>query len=203
MFVIGSCRVLGACRILTTVTKESYMQCHYLKEIIQAIRYLNGDIKVPEDAFRHKAATREAFNTAQTLVIEVSSIKFIEHNEVYYNLLQRTSKMKVMLSSVDDLHLNILELFNIIQKIKPTAKVVLVGHAAPKTTSIWQRERIDEVLQSQPLFPYIIVASLYTEDTQCFTKDDFNHYNKQMFARLGWAIRTRIADSPDVLGYYD
>lgn len=196
MFVFGSCRVVGAVRSFQPLSKDQYIQTHYVAEVIQAVQYLRGEVQVPASTFRnfknvavHGAKWVQMFKQARNIVIEISSLKeVLSPNGWYVNLLAKTSDMKVTVLKPHEVRAKLHTLLNLLSD----KNVILVGHGSPKGFHIAARKLIDTLLYDLP--QAVIVSTLFDNDTECFD-GDFNHYIPEMFERLGSKIKAFCVDT--------
>ena len=97
IFVFGSCRVIGPLKRLQLISKNSIV-CHSCNEVTQILEVMKGNKTIPDNlikrAFRYQERYEdiknveflENLNKSKIVIIEISSIKAIIHNNVYLSL---------------------------------------------------------------------------------------------------------------------
>lgn len=158
-FVLGSCRVYRSLSCYTATLPLSHIQCHYGEEIRQNLRVLCGEMEVPAErankCFRHAHelqwnGVQEAFSQADVVFLELCSIKRIEVDGLYYNILEATveeRKKYQKVSTVDEMKNTLREIIALLHTLNK--HVVLVSHIVhpqmPNYSKLKNRVTIEQI----------------------------------------------------------
>lgn len=186
-YVIGSCRVHGPLRGRSGYGRPIVGYTHTTKEAIQRIRYIRGEIVIPDSVAPYvfsryrapvvTATRRRALDEAGLVLVEVCSAKQVQHMGFWLNLNYASScKLHVPALEAVDLEADFIYLMRIVPRLAVVTHVDLPGIEDRAKFSGQVRAVCDKL--GVPVFSP-------AEFVKPGDMLDANHYKPDMIGRVG------------------